>query len=132
MKSKIHCPVCQVSFPSPDGLSAGDAVVCPVCGALLTVGTPGPGEITAFRAPQPPWLEITQRVDNFAVLRRYVFNDMKDLVLEGLMQKKDRYGDFYCPCRLDNVPENLCPCLETRMNRVLKEGSCRCGLFWKE
>jgi ferredoxin-thioredoxin reductase catalytic subunit len=131
MKSKIYCPVCAVAFTAPDGLKAGDTVLCPVCGARLTVGSVGPGEIVASKTPQTPWDEITQRVDNFARLRSYVFTDMKDLVLEGLMQKKEIYGDFYCPCRLENIPENICPCLETRMNRVRKEGSCRCGLFWK-
>ncbi|HUW64532.1 MAG TPA: ferredoxin-thioredoxin reductase catalytic domain-containing protein [Spirochaetia bacterium] len=132
MKSKIHCPVCQVGFLAPEGLQEGDTVICPVCGALLTVGPPGREMIEAAKTPQAPWDEISQRVDNFARLRHYIFQDTKDLVMEGLMQKKETYGDFYCPCRLENVPENLCPCLETRMNRVLKEGNCRCGLFWKE
>ena len=132
MKSKIYCPVCQVSFLAPEGPQKGDTVVCPVCGALLTVEATSPENITAAKTPQAPWDEITQRVDSFAGLRHYVFKDTRDLVMEGLMQKKETYGDFYCPCRLENVPENICPCLETRMNRVLKEGSCRCGLFWKE
>jgi len=132
MKSKIYCPVCRVSFPAPERLNRGDTVVCPVCGALLTVENPGPGETAAVKTSQEPWEEINGRIDAFARLRRYVFKDTRDLVLEGLMQKKETYGDFYCPCRLENVPENICPCLETRTNRVLKEGSCRCGLFWKE
>lgn len=132
MKSKILCPVCQVGFPAPEGLQKGDTLICPVCGAALTIETPGGEDTGVGKTPQAPWDEITKRVDNFARIRHYVFKDTKDLVLEGLMQKKDAYGDFYCPCRLENVPENICPCLETRMNRVLKEGSCRCGLFWKQ
>lgn len=132
-KSRIYCPVCRVAFPAPAGLHEGDTVLCPVCGARLTIDKAGPGEITAIRTPQAPGEEIGERVDNFARLRSYVFHgDMKDLVLEGLLQKKQMYGDFYCPCRLENIPENICPCLETRSNRVRKEGRCRCGLFWKE
>ena len=37
---------------------------------------------------------------------------------------REAHGDFFCPCKFDNIPENICPCLETRSNRVIKEGMC--------
>ncbi|OAT81664.1 ferredoxin-thioredoxin reductase catalytic domain-containing protein [Desulfotomaculum copahuensis] len=123
MKSKVFCPVCRVSFLVQEPVQPGDALICPVCGAKLEVTETG-AEIKARRFPQEPLVEITERVDTFARLKSYVFNENKSLVLEGLMQKFETYGDFYCPCRFDNVPENICPCLETRMNQVRKEGSC--------
>lgn len=123
MGNKVFCPVCQVSFISRDSLNTGEVLICPVCGAKLEVKETSP-EIQARKFPQEPKEEISERVDTFARLKGYVFNENKDLVMEGLLQKKEKYGDFYCPCRFDNVPENICPCLETRMGRVRKEGSC--------
>jgi hypothetical protein len=123
MKNKVFCPVCLVSFVAREPLEEGSILICPVCGAKLEVMEIG-DEVLARKFPQEPAGEITERVNTYARLKGYVFNENKDLVMEGLMQKKEQYGDFYCPCRFDNVPENICPCLETRMNQVRKEGSC--------
>lgn len=123
MKSKVYCPVCRVSFISQEELSRGSVLLCPVCGAKLEVTETGSG-VSARRYPQGPEQEIRERVDTYARLKGYVFNENKEPVLEGLLQKNESYGDFYCPCRFDNIPENICPCLETRQGQVRKEGSC--------
>ncbi len=123
MKHKIFCEVCRVSFIHRGELKAGAAVICTVCGARLEVLEVEP-EIKARRFPQEPEQEIRERVDTFARLRGYIFNAEKENIIEGLMDKYKKFGDFYCPCRFDNIPENICPCLETRMNQVKKEGQC--------
>lgn len=123
MSNKVFCPVCLVSFIIKSPLKEKDTVLCPVCGAKLEITAVSP-EITARRFPQAPEVEIRERVENFARLRGYVFNEDKDSVIEGLLQKNAAYGDFFCPCKFDNIPENICPCLETRSNRVIKEGMC--------
>lgn len=123
MKSKVFCPVCQVFFLTGEALSNESTIICTVCGAKLEILETSP-EIRTQRFPQEPETEIRERVDSFARLRGFVFNENKDLVLEGMLEKHKRYGNFYCPCRFDNIPENICPCLETRMGQVRKEGSC--------
>lgn len=123
MSNRVFCPVCLVSFISKNPLKEKDTVLCPVCGAKLEITAVSP-EITARRFPQAPEAEIRERVENFARLRGYVFNEDKDSVIEGLLQKNEAHGDFFCPCKFDNIPENICPCLETRSNRVIKEGMC--------
>lgn len=123
MSNRVFCPVCLVSFIIKDPLKEKDTVLCPICGAKLEITAVSP-EITARRFPQEPEAEIRERVENFARLRGYVFNEDKDSVIEGLLQKNKAYGDFFCPCKFDNIPENICPCLETRSNRVIKEGMC--------
>jgi hypothetical protein len=123
MSNKVFCPVCLVSFIIKDPLKGKDTVLCPVCGAMLEITAVSP-EIIALRFPQAPEAEIRNRVENFARLRGYVFNEDKDSVIEGLLQKNAANGDFFCPCKFDNIPENICPCLETRKNRVIKEGMC--------
>lgn len=123
MTNKIYCPVCRVSFVSKEAKKEGDVVTCTVCGAKLLVTEPSP-EVRARRFPQSPRDEIYDRVETYARLKGYVFNESKELVMEGLMEKMEKYGDFYCPCRFDNVPENICPCLETRKGEVRREGTC--------
>jgi len=123
MKHKIYCEVCRISFIYRDKLEKGKVVVCTVCGAELEI-TAIEDEISASRYPQDPETEIRNRSENFARLRGYTFNEDKELVLEGLVGKNELYGDFYCPCRFENIPEHICPCLPTRSNEVRKLGHC--------
>ncbi len=125
MKNKIYCPVCQIKFIYREPVKKGEAVICPICGAKLEItGGAADGEIPAKIYPQNPEEEIRERVDTFASLKGYVFSEDKELVMEGLLEKKEKYGDFFCPCRIENIPENVCPCLKTRHNEVRKEGHC--------
>jgi len=123
VKHKIYCDVCRVSFLFKGRLDEGQVVVCTVCGAELKIIAVEP-DVNAVRLPQDPETEIRKRSENFARLRDYTFNEDKELVIEGLIGKEKLYGDFYCPCRFENIPENVCPCLETRMNEVRKMGHC--------
>ncbi|MFX4262291.1 ferredoxin-thioredoxin reductase catalytic domain-containing protein [Pelotomaculum propionicicum] len=123
MTNKIMCPVCQVAFMAKEPPAEKGTVLCPVCGAKLEITAFSP-EIMVRKFPQDPEVEIRERVDNFARLKGYIFNEDKELVMEGLLQKKEKYGDFFCPCKIENIPENICPCLETRRGRVQKEGMC--------
>ena len=123
MKHKIYCEVCRVSFIQKGTLEKGQIVICTVCGAELEISQDEP-ELKADRYRPEPSQEIYNRVDNFARLRGYTFNEDRELVLEGLVGKYNLYGDFYCPCRFENIPDNVCPCLETRMNEVRKLGHC--------
>jgi len=122
-KNKIFCEVCRVSFVYREEATLQKRVVCPICGATLEITAVTP-EIEARRLPREPREEIFDRVENYASLKGYVFGPEKEEVMEGLLQKNELFGDFFCPCRFDNIPENICPCLETRMNQVRKEGSC--------
>lgn len=123
MESKVYCEVCRVSFVYREEPLQGQVVICTVCGAELEITGLEP-EIKARRFLQDPATEIRNRAENYARLRGYTFNEDKELVIEGLIGKYEMYGDFYCPCRFDNIPENICPCLPTRTGEVRKEGYC--------
>jgi DNA-directed RNA polymerase subunit M/transcription elongation factor TFIIS len=123
MKNKIFCEVCRVSFLHRDKVEKGQIVICTVCGAELEITETEP-EIKAARPNWEPEKEIRARVENYAHLRDYTFNEDKEMIIEGLIGKNKLYGNFYCPCRFENIPENICPCLETRMNEVKKIGHC--------
>jgi ferredoxin-thioredoxin reductase catalytic subunit/DNA-directed RNA polymerase subunit RPC12/RpoP len=131
-RRRIFCPVCGARFPSPSGSSSdGDKVVCPVCGQRLVLRE----GIDAWQGERDDVLsdsEIADRIEEFARLRGYVFNEMKEEIVEGLLGKRDRFGDFFCPCRMLHTPDYQCPCRPTRTGDVEAQGRCHCGLFWKK
>lgn len=129
---RVFCPVCSARF-SPEGVVGdGSLVVCPVCGQALTVVEDEGGDWEGERVGQYSEDEIRDRVDEFARLKGYHFNDMKEDILEGLVAKQRLFGDFYCPCRLLHSPDYQCPCRPTRSGDVEREGRCHCGLFWRD
>jgi len=130
-QERVYCPVCQARFRFSPGWKEGDPVVCPICGQRLTLRSTADGwmgeRVDAFSER-----EIRERSEEFARIRGYEFNDMKDEILEGLVGKQKRFGDFYCPCRMMHVPEYQCPCKPTRGGDVEKNGKCYCGFYWKK
>ena len=55
-------------------------------------------------------------------------NPNQDEVQEILRALMD--NDGYCPCKVDKIKENKCPCKEFR-EKVARDtsGSCHCGLY---
>jgi ferredoxin-thioredoxin reductase catalytic subunit len=79
-----------------------------------------------------PEKEIRERTDEFARLRNYRFNELQERIIQALIRKREKNGDFFCPCKARLVLENVCPCKETRDGAVEDRGRCTCGLFWKQ
>lgn len=129
--TRVYCPVCQAKFRYVEGWKEGDIVVCTVCGQRLRLAKEG-GEWVGTRPEKGKDSEIRARVDEYARLKGYTFNDMKEELIEGLIGKNKLFGDFYCPCRMLHVPEFMCPCKPTRGGDVDRDGKCYCGLFWKK
>lgn len=50
--------------------------------------------------------------------------EQAEAVLEAL-----RKNDYYCPCKLERIPENKCMCKEFLEQQT--EGPCHCGLYVK-
>ncbi len=128
---RVYCPVCLTKFKFIPGWKAGDVVICPICGQKLILEQ-GPSGWSGARVDIYSEKEMRERAEEFARIRGYVFNDMKEDILEGLIGKQKRFGDFYCPCRMMHVPEYQCPCQPTRAGDVEVNGKCYCGFFWKK
>jgi len=128
---RVYCPVCLAKFKFAEGWSEGSVVICPICGERLTLRKAADGWV-GDRVDKGSEKEIRDRIDSFAEIRGYTFNDVKEDIVEGLMGKYKRFGDFYCPCRMEHVPEYQCPCKPTRGGDVERNGKCHCGLFWKK
>jgi len=128
---RVFCPVCQAKFRFSPGWKEGDIVICPICGQKLKLERSGE-EWVGSRPEKGTEKEIRERADEYARLKGYVFNDMKEELIEGLLAKNRRFGDFYCPCRMEHVPEFMCPCKPTRGGDVDRNGKCYCGFFWRK
>jgi ferredoxin-thioredoxin reductase catalytic subunit len=127
---RVHCPVCLARFKYDPGWKEGDVVICPICGQKLKLERRPEGWM-GNRVDRGLDSEIRDRANEFARIRGYVFNEMKEEVLEGLIGKNKRFKDFYCPCRMLHVPEYQCPCQPTRTGDVDVNGKCYCGFFWR-
>ena len=62
-----------------------EKIVCPVCGAVLVLEK----DNSSWLARRPDDLtpeEIRARIENFARLRNYKFNELKEPLVEGLLK----------------------------------------------
>jgi ferredoxin-thioredoxin reductase catalytic subunit len=48
-------------------------------------------------------------------------------IVNGLKRNYEKYGAPYCPCKVDKVPDNICPCKDH-----IERGTCICGLFKRD
>lgn len=53
--------------------------------------------------------------------------DMKETTLAGLMANQEKHGARFCPCKVELITDNICPCGQVRVKH-----ECDCGLFVKE
>lgn len=56
-----------------------------------------------------------------------------NLILDGLLSNKERYGEVYCPCRTvtgdkKEDKKKICPCFWHKQE-IKKFGHCLCRLF---
>ncbi len=57
----------------------------------------------------------------------------RDTIIKGLIEKEDKLGYKYCPCRrvsgnLEDDKNIICPCVY-HLDEIKKDGRCLCGLF---
>jgi ferredoxin-thioredoxin reductase catalytic subunit len=57
-----------------------------------------------------------------------------DGIIKGLVRRKVRFGEFYCPCRVvagkkDEDAKKICPCY-WHEEEVKNNGHCLCRLFY--
>lgn len=128
---RAYCPVCLAKFKMERDWSEGSAVICPICGQKLRL-VRSPDGWQGERVDRGTEREIRERAENYARLKGYIFNEIKEDLLEGLMGKYRRFGDFYCPCRMEHTAEYQCPCKPTRGGDVERDGRCYCGFFWRK
>jgi ferredoxin-thioredoxin reductase catalytic subunit len=90
------------------------------------------------RDQQAAWrAEIAERVARHAKASGLRLNPNAkafEALLDGLVRRKVRFGDYYCPCRVvtgdpNQDAANVCPC-QSHGAEVAATGHCHCGLFF--
>ena len=51
-------------------------------------------------------------------------------ILECMIREKIKDNNGYCPCKIQKIDENICPCKEFISSK--NEGNCHCGLYYKK
>ena len=128
MTERPRCRLCG-EYLNPPTVTDTE-VACKVCGTRSRIAN-SQGEYVVGVVLSEGELELRERIEEFARLRNYTFSDFKEPVIQALLAKREKYGDFYCPCKARTVLENVCPCKETREGDVELKGKCSCRLFWK-
>lgn len=80
--------------------------------------------------------EVVQRIERHVTESKCRLNPdtrMVAALIEGLVRRKAKSGDYYCPCRivtgnLETDAANVCAC-RTHMDEIAETGKCHCGLF---
>lgn len=85
----------------------------------------------------PAYTANLERINTVAGLKGYVLNSDSERVKKvlGLMvMNKDKYGAFYCPCKLSHPfkqDDSVCPCPQID-EEVAKDGWCHCKVFYRK
>jgi ferredoxin-thioredoxin reductase catalytic chain len=87
-------------------------------------------QLEAFR------LEIAERVRKHparCTCRRNPDEKIVAALIEGLVRRKAKFGDYYCPCRVvtgnaEVDSRNVCPCA-THEAEIAETGKCHCGMY---
>ena len=69
-----------------------------------------------------------------AIMRGWKLNPNFRIVEQLRLQLNknyDAHGKYYCPCKLQHIPENVCPCQDAG-KEIKSTGHCHCQLFVKK
>ena len=55
--------------------------------------------------------------------------ELREIAEKALQEMKNKYGKRYCPCGLEQIDENICPCEDFKNQDW--EGECNCGRYEK-
>lgn len=82
--------------------------------------------------------DLRRRIESFAKEHGYGISKDAPKVISGLLKRKEKYGNFYCPCRVVHLVESIedeqvnkgieCPCRFVH-EEVAAKGRCHCNLF---
>ncbi len=80
--------------------------------------------------------KIVKFVKNYAEKSGYIVNpdpDDFEMIIDGLVANKMKYGRQYCPCRPvmgdEEDRKKICPCYWHKLE-IEEDGRCQCQLFF--
>ncbi len=83
--------------------------------------------------------EIESYLSSYAKNNGLILNPNKkqrDILINGLSKKKEKYKFLYCPCKIlsgneDKDKDLICPCKD-HIAEIEMNGMCHCMLFFKK
>lgn len=75
------------------------------------------------------WEEITNRLEEFCREHNLKLSPSRRELVRDLVQMKKLWGEYYCPCQTERVPETVCVCTAVKDGLVEVMGACFCGLI---
>ncbi len=80
--------------------------------------------------------EILEKVAKKKGWRLNPDDEYVESILEGLNNNKEKYGFFYCPCRVvegdrEKDKGKICPCIWSA-EEIERDGHCHCQLYFKK
>lgn len=86
-----------------------------------------------------PKEHLKRKLQIYAAANGFILNPddaVSDRVLDGLLRKKEKHGELYCPCRILGKDAEfnrtiICPC-SYHKDEIQKDGHCHCLLFYKK
>ena len=79
-------------------------------------------------------MNIYDKLQQHAEDNGYIINPIEGVrepTIAELERNKEKYGDYYCPCRSQRVKANVCPCIHHK-TEIEENGCCYCELFFKK
>ncbi|MBI4296723.1 MAG: hypothetical protein HY667_06370 [Chloroflexi bacterium] len=73
--------------------------------------------------------ELRERVRAFCDKAGYELSPQADNILGDIVHMKELFGDYYCSCQTQRLPETVCVCQPVRNGLVDMMESCFCGLI---
>jgi ferredoxin-thioredoxin reductase catalytic subunit len=70
---------------------------------------------------------MTDILEEINDIKKYALNEDGARILritKALERNHKKFGAAYCPCKVDKIPENICPCYD-----FTDTGICKCGLY---
>lgn len=74
---------------------------------------------------------LTKRLESWAKEHGYRFTPHAPNIIESILKQREKHGDDYCPCRVQKIDDNVCPCIHVH-DDIKKKGHCHCLLFEKD
>lgn len=77
-------------------------------------------------------MRTREDVEKLAQQKGWQLNPSERIVNSILKRENvnfEKYGQYYCPCKPDHIPENVCnPCVGSP-SEIAQDGHCHCNLF---
>lgn len=97
--------------------------------------------VQRVQIPNEDFDKMKSTVEKIAKVKGWHLNPdirERDYLITALVWNKINKGKQYCPCKVEEIPENVCPCravegkYKSSEDMVKESGSCYCGLFVSE